>query len=971
MTKATELRELATLTTVASGQIQFDSDIKIAGDLITTGNTINITADTLNISDPNITLASGAANSAIADGAGITIDGADATLTWDDANSRFALNNSVYAEGAGGTGSSTFIRVFNPDDGAGHTGAHAGIYSANWGEAWLDIGTLDLRATGGDIRYDTGGVDATFKSTANTGFFTSGVAAAPPQKFYVQDNAMFGSYVGIGTASPQSKIHSFGNGFYQSALTLTREDISGYTGSVIFEKKKVDGSDNPTPLVTGDRIIQIYSQGYSNTAGDIRYGPEIVADLTADAVSGEALQADTKFASNGNTNFIVHYDGDVTARGAYNTEQVRHSIRPTLNLDFANSKELDPRITFYRDSIATYYDSKGVLRYANTNTPRFDHDPATGESKGLLIEESRTNIASAATLEVPLDFNNMYINKFMEVAPDRTYSGHHVLASPGVSRHEVNIKYPGTLGLVYTASVYVKPLGAVTWLSVSRAGGTDTMAFDLINLTTNVPGGTASGSISDAGDGWKKIEFTFTETSTGSLRSIYMSPGIGAPSSSVYTNLNGDGANGVALWGMQVEQASFATSYIPSDTRFTSRSSVATYHDENGILRTTPANSPRYGYKNDGRKWVETGLILENAASNLYSTSSGYSAIFSTTGSTTVTADYATAPDGSLTAQRLEWDSGYAYRYWPNVHGNDVVHTHSFYVKPISATSDVRHSIGGTPGSASWSFNFDAQYTEQVGGSGTTYGYTYEKLADGWWRVSVTFSLPDATGYVEVQWSGVGAGVEYYVWGMQVETGFVPSSFVYAPNFTTTTRSADVASSVAYTRDDDIAQITDSNFESFYNQDEGTTYVEVYPSTGGASQYAPTSFAYWDGVGTDDRINMRFGGSFGAGTVELQGAVESNDSGLNSFYNPTTTGTGTRGTLFKGAISMSDNNFIATSQGDTNVGTLTSLQMPYVKQLTIGSSFSNSYQLNGHVKKIAYYDQQLTSAELVALTENN
>ena len=96
MTKATELREFASLLTVASGQIQFDTDIKISGDLITTGNTINITADTLNISDPNITLASGAANSAIADGAGITIDGANATLiyTHDVTNPGWSVNKA-------------------------------------------------------------------------------------------------------------------------------------------------------------------------------------------------------------------------------------------------------------------------------------------------------------------------------------------------------------------------------------------------------------------------------------------------------------------------------------------------------------------------------------------------------------------------------------------------------------------------------------------------------------------------------------------------------------------------------------------------------------------------------------------------------------------------------------------------------------------------------------------------------------
>ena len=32
------------------------------------------------------------------------------------------------------------------------------------------------------------------------------------------------------------------------------------------------------------------------------------------------------------------------------------------------------------------------LMFASPDQPRFDHDPITGESKGLLIEESRTNL---------------------------------------------------------------------------------------------------------------------------------------------------------------------------------------------------------------------------------------------------------------------------------------------------------------------------------------------------------------------------------------------------------------------------------------------------------------------------------------------------------------------------------------------------------------------------------------------------
>ena len=66
-------------------------------------------------------------------------------------------------------------------------------------------------------------------------------------------------------------------------------------------------------------------------------------------------------------------------------------IRPTLDLNFAREKRLDSRVTFTRASSATYTDEYGVVRTVENNVPRFDHDPVTGESLGLLIEESRTN----------------------------------------------------------------------------------------------------------------------------------------------------------------------------------------------------------------------------------------------------------------------------------------------------------------------------------------------------------------------------------------------------------------------------------------------------------------------------------------------------------------------------------------------------------------------------------------------------
>ena len=66
-------------------------------------------------------------------------------------------------------------------------------------------------------------------------------------------------------------------------------------------------------------------------------------------------------------------------------------VLPTLNLDFANSQELDPRITFSRGSIGTFVNKNGLIETAAANIPRFDYDPISGECRGLLIEESRSN----------------------------------------------------------------------------------------------------------------------------------------------------------------------------------------------------------------------------------------------------------------------------------------------------------------------------------------------------------------------------------------------------------------------------------------------------------------------------------------------------------------------------------------------------------------------------------------------------
>lgn len=71
---------------------------------------------------------------------------------------------------------------------------------------------------------------------------------------------------------------------------------------------------------------------------------------------------------------------------------------PSLDLRFADNKSLIDAVTgaslvtFTRASSGTFVNSDGVLQTAATDVPRFDHNPTTGESLGLLVEEARTNL---------------------------------------------------------------------------------------------------------------------------------------------------------------------------------------------------------------------------------------------------------------------------------------------------------------------------------------------------------------------------------------------------------------------------------------------------------------------------------------------------------------------------------------------------------------------------------------------------
>ena len=257
------------------------------------------------------------------------------------------------------------------------------------------------------------------------------------------------------------------------------------------------------------------------------------------------------------------------------------NVRPTLNLDFAKTKALDPRITFTRASTATFVGADGLIQTAASGAARFDHNPATGESLGLLVEEARTNLTLYSG-----DFSQAHWSKFLLsiftantiIAPDGTLTGSFIafqnatsLLSSAQGLQPNTAISPGT----NTLSCFAK-IGTARYLALgltNNSGETSTAVFDLQTGTVNGAGShpffTVNGtSMVNVGAGWYRCSLTSTyaagmashiSSSTSGLSGLYG------------RDVSGNGTSGIYVWGAQVEAGSFPTSYIPTTSSTVTR----------------------------------------------------------------------------------------------------------------------------------------------------------------------------------------------------------------------------------------------------------------------------------------------------------------------------------------------------------------------------------------------------------------
>jgi len=237
----------------------------------------------------------------------------------------------------------------------------------------------------------------------------------------------------------------------------------------------------------------------------------------------------------------------------------------SLDLYFARDKSLDPRITFTRASSGTYFDASGVLQTATTDEPRFDHNPVTGESLGLLVEGAATNLLTYSE-----DFSNaawvtagqgVSVSANQVAAPDGALTADKLVEDTSTGVHRTYQGAVFTSGVSYTYSAYVKDAGR-TILSINNSSLSGQTFF---NLSTGVAS-TAFGTIEDVGNGWYRIAYTGTSSSTGVLNVE-----VRLVQSGTTTSYTGDGTSGIYIWGAQLETGSRASSYIKTEASTVTR----------------------------------------------------------------------------------------------------------------------------------------------------------------------------------------------------------------------------------------------------------------------------------------------------------------------------------------------------------------------------------------------------------------
>jgi hypothetical protein len=220
-----------------------------------------------------------------------------------------------------------------------------------------------------------------------------------------------------------------------------------------------------------------------------------------------------------------------------------------------------------------------------------------------LIEESRTNVATYSEdyTQSVWTKNNTTITSNTIIAPDGFLTGSKLIENTSNIAHTLWIRPNYILGNYYSFSFYAKSAEKSILISnlFNNASPYARANFNLSSGTTTASTQTGcSSSIVDVGNGWYRCTLIGLAdvTTTGYALLGLTSDGYTDTVQEAYT---GDGYSGVYIWGAQVEQGSFPTSYIKTTGSTVTRSADAS--------KIANINTSEWFKQGEGTLFLEVG----------------------------------------------------------------------------------------------------------------------------------------------------------------------------------------------------------------------------------------------------------------------------------------------------------------------------------------------------------------------------
>lgn len=387
------------------------------------------------------------------------------------------------------------------------------------------------------------------------------------------------------------------------------------------------------------------------------------------------------------------------------------------------------------------------------------------------------------------------VRPYYASAPDGTTRVYKIVeGAVPTSRFEFYRPFAPDVGQRQTLSIFVKAAERTKIsLALVRSGYTlgASAIFDLLSGTVSpvTHYGSSTGGIakiSPAGNDWYRCSIEFTPTTN---ESYYLALDLVIGTNTItYT---GDGVSGVYACLAQCESGTLS-SYYPSTTTFSSRSTLGSYYGSNGILQQAPVNMPRMQY-NPLDLSVPPYLLIEPTANNIFTYSEGTVAqlggyIGGITNATVSILGFANSlqfPSNDNSINR--------YCYRGSVSFGTLIGT----AYTISAYIQMDDNSAPKPG-ASNSTNFDFSWVSENGAFSTPGIVTH--VGNNIYRCSFTFIAQSTGSNINGVSKYIGQSLKgFRITGLQMQLGpyadsYIPTTTAYG------TRGGDVATSVAATR---------------------------------------------------------------------------------------------------------------------------------------------------------------------------